>query len=128
MTRTASSRNHLIRISVLSILVLALAFIPFDALFDPDFSICIHYKLLGIECPLCGMTRAVHQFAHFRFVSALQYNAVVVLLPFYLAFDIVTYFTEGKIFVVLKKLVVVCIAIGLLILYAFRIASHFQWI
>jgi ABC-type multidrug transport system permease subunit len=74
------------------------------------------------------MTRAVNQFMHLQFVSALQFNAVVALLPLYLIVDVVTYFYQQNWLIVAKKVVAILIIAGLLVLYAFRIANHFNWV
>jgi len=41
---------------------------------------CFGYWLTGIPCPLCGMTRAMIQLAHGRFVEAIQFHPAVVLV------------------------------------------------
>jgi len=121
-------KNHLIRLIVLLISLLFLMIIPFDTLFTKNQTICIHYHLLGFQCPLCGLTRAVHQFMHFHFASALNYNVVVAMLPLYLLIDIATYFLKRNWLWQMKKLVFVLIIVSLLALYAFRIANHFNWV
>jgi hypothetical protein len=123
---TQKSKNQLIRISVISLALLVLILIHFEQL-SKSHSVCIHYYLLGFQCPLCGMTRAVHLFMHLQFVSALQYNAVVALLPLYLIVDFSTYFYPQNWLIVAKRVVVILIVAGLIALYAFRIACHFNW-
>ena len=128
MNHPQPSKNHLIRITVICLLLLVLALIPFDTLFGSGYSVCVHYHIFGVQCPFCGMTRAVHQFVHFRFVSALHYNAVVVLLPFYLTLDVAALFHNSDWLASLKKMTVIVIVVAFLCLYAFRMASYFNWI
>jgi len=50
--------------------------------FESRRSICLIRNVLGINCPGCGMTRAISCIFHGNFKSALQYNKlVVVVLP-----------------------------------------------
>lgn len=41
---------------------------------------CIIYKYLHIQCPGCGMTRAIKALFHFDILSSLQYNAMLLIL------------------------------------------------
>jgi hypothetical protein len=72
------------------------------------------------------MTRAVYQISHLQFASAVSFNAVIVLLPLYLAVDIATIFFRQKALLVVRKMVVAFIFAGFLLLYAFRVANHFN--
>ena len=120
------TNNQLIRLSVLIVLVLVVALMPDEILFDETHVVCIHYYLLGFQCPLCGMTRAVHEFTHLQFASAINYNVVVALLPLYLIMDIATIFFKQNGLVLVRKAVVILIIAGLLLLYVFRIVNHFN--
>jgi len=64
-------------------LVLALIFlVPPDTLFNDNVGLCLHKKLLGFDCPGCGMTRAIHSFLHLDFLKAANLNyAVFGLFP-----------------------------------------------
>jgi len=101
---------------------------PQEVIFDETKVVCIHKYLLGFQCPLCGMTRAVYQISHLQFASAVSYNVVVVLLPLYLAIDIAIIFFRQKALLVARKIVVAFILAGFILLYAFRIANHFNWL
>ncbi len=120
--------NQHIRIIILIIAILTVSLFPHDLLFDETKVVCIHYYLFGFQCPLCGMTRAVYQFTHLQFASAINYNAVVALLPVYFVADILSLFIRKSWLLTLRKIVFVLILIGLLLLYLFRIAMHLGWI
>ena len=125
MEKIQITNNQSIRLSALFVLVLVVALIPREVLFDETHVVCIHYYLLGFQCPLCGMTRAVHEITHLQFVSAINYNIVVALLPLYLIMDIATIFFKRNWLVQSRKAVVILIIAGLLLLYIFRIINHF---
>ena len=119
-------KNHVIRVIVICSLLSVMAVVPFNTLWPSQSTICIHYHLLGFQCPLCGMTRAVHQFLHFRFASALHYNVVVFLLPFYLVLDVVTLFFQSSWLKTSKRIAVIAITLAFFILYLYRIISFFH--
>jgi hypothetical protein len=121
---TRHSKNQLIRIVVIGTLLLLFAFVPFELLFGGNKTICIHYQLLGFQCPLCGLTRAVHQFMHLQIASAVHYNVVVLLLPFYFLFDLGTFFFRSPGLRIANKITLYAILIAFLILYAVRIINH----
>jgi len=119
--------NQFIRIVVLLILLFILWIIPFDIL-SGSRPVCVHYHLLGFQCPLCGMTRAVHLFLHFHFLSAMQHNILVLFLPFYLLADISSLILKYEWLYRLKKVLLLLLAAALVVLYGFRMAKHFAWI
>ena len=66
---------------------------------DTPFSHCFLKEWFGIYCPLCGGTRCVYELLHFRFLSALRYNAYVVFTVFGgLIYDLIALirFLRGK--------------------------------
>ena len=40
---------------------------------------CVFKSMLGISCPGCGMTRAIHEILHFNFFQSIKYN--ILALP-----------------------------------------------
>ncbi len=42
--------------------------------------ICLTKNIFGIECPGCGITRAIASIFHADFVSALRYNRFIVIV------------------------------------------------
>ncbi len=120
--------NQLIRISVVVILLVVVASIPREIVFDETKVVCIHYYLFGFQCPLCGMTRAVYEFTHLHFLTAIHYNAIVTLLPLYFIVDLATIFFNQSWLKTARKWIVISIFAGLLLLYVFRIVLHFNWV
>ena len=49
------------------------------------FGICIFHEMTGLECPLCGMTRAFYAISHGHFGQAIHLNALSLVLYFSLA-------------------------------------------
>jgi hypothetical protein len=97
---------------------------PKEVLFDDTYVLCIHKYLFGFQCPLCGMTRAVYQFSHFEFASAIYYNFVVIFLPVYLVVDIRTIFKQHRWVTVMRKTIVIVILVSLALLYAYRTVNY----
>jgi len=121
-----SSTNQFIRLSAIFIVWMIVMLMPREVLFDDTQFVCIHKYLLGFECPLCGMTRAVYQFSHFKFISAVNYNFVVIFLPLYLVFDIGTIFNPQGWMTIVRKSILILIIVSLVLLYAYRIVNYFD--
>lgn len=119
--------NRIFIYSILGIGIVILIFIPEHLLFTDKYSVCMHKIILGIECPLCGMTRACYEFVHFKFAAALQYNFNVFLLVLYIVSDVVSWAFSGKVINTVKKISLILFIIGLVILYIFRVGMYFEW-
>lgn len=58
---------------------------------------CIFHSLTGWNCPGCGMQRFLHAFMHGRFLEAISYNyMVVILIPYIILFGIEKLFLTGE--------------------------------
>lgn len=75
-------------IILLLVIIAGLLLLGFGNAFLGNYSVCYYNEWLGIPCPLCGLTRAVFEFMHFRFYSAWDFNPLV--YPLYLWFGIET--------------------------------------
>ena len=65
---------------VVNILILLIVFTLFVIIFILDTKIpCVFKNMLGISCPGCGMTRAIHEILHFNFFQSIKYN--ILALP-----------------------------------------------
>ena len=64
------------------------------AYFDPVnagfFPVCPLYKLTGINCPGCGLTRGFHALFHGDVLSALHYNALIPIYAFVFCYLLVS--------------------------------------
>ena len=84
-------RNSVIFISILAIIACIGAVIVKK--YNPEehsfFIPCIFYKLTGIKCAGCGMTRAIHNLLNGRIKEAIWYN--LMLLPSAVIFSYSTY-------------------------------------
>ena len=119
--------NRIFTYSILVIGIVILIFIPERLLFTDKYTVCMHKMILGIECSLCGMTRASYELLRLRFASALQYNFNVFLLVLYIVSDIVACAFPGKVINIVKKVSLILFISGLIILYVFRVGMHFGW-
>jgi hypothetical protein len=76
------SKKQKILIFASSVVVLLIIFhIPREWIYDNP-SLCIHKSIFGIECPFCGMTRAVYEIVHLKFIEAIRLNFAI--FPFLL--------------------------------------------
>jgi len=56
-----------------------LVYIYFNNPAETPFVPCYFHELTGLECPGCGITRAIYCLMHFDIVQALHYNVMFVL-------------------------------------------------
>lgn len=54
------------------------------------FPVCPLFKLTGINCPGCGLTRGFHALFHGDVLTALHYNALLPIFAFLIGFMIVS--------------------------------------
>jgi hypothetical protein len=120
--------NQQIRLIVLPVILLLVFFIPVGWMAEDAHPVCIHRILFGFQCPLCGMTHGVYELLHFRIVQAINYNIVVLLFPLYFLLDLVSYFHANRSVIFLRKVTVIVIFLAFCVLYANRLAHHFEWI
>ena len=94
-------------------------------MFQEKIPLCIFKDLTGIECPLCGMTRACYSIMHLHFASAFSYNPLSLMLPVIVAteagYDIAP---SGNIKRLRKTVWLISFA-GLAVLFLIRIISFF---
>ncbi len=119
-----NNKNLIIKYSAISVLILLLFILPESLFNDPDRTFCLHRKLLGIQCPLCGMTRACYDMVHLRIVHALKYNAAVAFLPLLLMLDLSGLFFKGQEPARIKKYANMLFIASLLVIYMVRISLH----
>ena len=99
--------------------------------FSTPFSHCFLKEWFGVYCPLCGGTRALYELLHFRLLSALRYNAYVVLFAvLVILWDIVTFigFLRGrKTFFRIPKWVYLVLTALLFLFFAIRTFLFFAY-
>ena len=80
---------------------------------------CLFYRLFGIICPGCGMTRALFSCLRLDFAAAWRYHPMVFSLP-YLA---LAFLKDGKVFAskALNICILCLIAAGFLIQYLYKL-------
>jgi hypothetical protein len=78
---TIKSLQRIAWIAVLGSLLLGISLVLY--LFDPTYHSfyprCLFHQMTGLFCPGCGSLRSFHQLLHGRLVSALHFNALLVL-------------------------------------------------
>lgn len=73
----------------LSALFIIWRYDPSDSVWMPK---CMIHSLTGLQCPGCGITRALHAALHGNFMEAIHYNLFLVIsLPYLLAVGMVSY-------------------------------------
>ena len=76
------------------VLALYYWFNPVEASFAPK---CMFKAVTGWSCSGCGMQRFLHAFMHGRFLEAIQYNyMLVLLLPYLLLYGIERFLLTGE--------------------------------
>lgn len=66
--------------SVMVCTLLLLYHIPRSILLDHKHSRCIVHQLFGIDCPGCGVTRALYFFLHGDIIAAIELNVGILLI------------------------------------------------
>ncbi len=109
---------------ILFITILFIIFhLPSGWIYNESNSICIHKRLFGIGCPLCGITRAAYDIVHFNFAKAIKENFNVLPLTITLICWIVYYFYPMSI---IRKLCIIMLFVtlaGFIIVYTLRLCG-----
>ena len=100
-----------------------LACLPDSVVTNAKYTVCLHRSLFGLECPLCGMTRALHYAGRFDLVNAIRYNYVVLPLLLY-------FLTESVMLILhrsyaLSRIILFCTLTAFLIIYIQRLTPLF---
>jgi len=83
---------------------------------------CIHRKITGIGCPLCGMTHAVYELLHFRFWNAFQYNQAIPFMIVWFGMECLILINPSQLILKMRKASLILFLASLGLVYAFRIA------
>jgi hypothetical protein len=76
------NKKNIIILIVLMAITVIFFHLPAKWIFDPDATVCIHKRIFGIGCPLCGMTRAMYDLLHLNITKAFSENFAII--PFFL--------------------------------------------
>lgn len=79
-----SNKQRIFIIISIVVILLIIFHIPREWIYDNSNSVCIYKSIFGIECPFCGMTRALYELVHLNFTDAMQINFVAI--PFIITF------------------------------------------
>jgi len=82
---------------------------------------CIHRRITGIGCPLCGMTHAVNELLHFRFWKAFQYNQAIPFMVAWFGMECMALIKPSELIARLRKVSFILFLAALGLVYAFRI-------
>lgn len=117
----ALTKEKRILYGIILVLMALVWTIPDHLLFDPTRTLCIHKHLLGLECPMCGMTRASHELLHLHFYQAAKYNSVVFFWAGLIAIDVVTVFKPVGFWFRFRKITFMATMGALVVIYLIRI-------
>jgi hypothetical protein len=126
MEKSPQKIEFILKYGLIITAILLLLIIPKHYIYNNPISLCIFKSITGIQCPLCGMTRASCELAHLHFRQAFLYNPVSLLLPLLLINEIGYDLKIHTIFGILRKYVFLTLLFGLGILFLLRIVS-FIW-
>jgi len=79
---------QIVRLLLYILVPFVLVAVP-SSYFETGHSICLVRNLIGVDCPGCGMTRALSAMAHGDIVSAFHYNSLVILIGPLLGYSLI---------------------------------------
>jgi len=116
------NKNYAVLTIIVFLSLIIVSSLPSEYLFSRP-SICLHYRIFGVQCPFCGMLRAVNCFVHFDFIRSWQYNYNVFLMAFLLPVLFMRIFTQNKWIIRTEKVILILLAIGFSLIYIVRIVN-----
>lgn len=84
---------------------------------------CIHRKITGIGCPLCGMTHGVYELLHFRFLKAFQHNQAIPFIVIWFGMECLILINPSGLNLRMRKAALILFLAVLLVVYVLRIVS-----
>jgi hypothetical protein len=116
--------EYFIKYSLICVAMITLLLVPGSIIYHGT-SLCLFRHFTGIQCPLCGMTRASCDLLHFRLASALHYNPVSLFLPFLLIVEVIYDVYHTLILIKIRKVIYLIFFSSLGILFIYRIMQFF---
>jgi hypothetical protein len=127
------NRNYLVLVLLIFTGLFIIFLLPAELLFSKP-SLCIHYRLFGVQCPLCGTTRGIYSFLHLNFANAWLNNFNVFLLALLLPVLCMRTFNTTSFLKWLEKILIILLVSGYLLIYVTRLSGinfesvyHFFW-
>jgi len=108
----------------LFIILIVIFFLPSFITANISFCFCLHKYLFGIDCPGCGMIRALHSIMHLNFIDAINYNYSVFALFPYLILELATPLYDNNKLYVFKNIVFKLFLFLLVFNYLLKIIKH----
>lgn len=114
--------NDRIFIGLLVAGLLLIYFLP-EHCINSGNTLCIHYRITGLECPFCGFTRAIYSTLHFNILEAIHYNFAIIPLALLLLNDLRRRFTRRTFFSLANNYLLIATVVALMVLYILRISE-----
>lgn len=118
-----STKQKIFLLISIVIISLTIFHIPSEWIHDNTNSYCIHKSIFGIECPFCGMTRAVYDMLHFNFTDVIHENFVVIPFVVTFFFWISAFIFKNAILRKTAQIMTYISAAGFIIIYTLRITG-----
>jgi hypothetical protein len=118
----AVNTNYLILSLIIFISLIIISSLPREYLFSKS-TICLHYRIFGIQCPFCGGLRAVYCFLHLEFAASIKYNYNVILLALLLPVIVTRIFSSSPWALAIEKVILIMLAFGFSLIYIIRLAN-----
>jgi hypothetical protein len=118
---TSDTKLKIIFLGSFAFLAIIWALVPESVVFKSA-PVCIHYRIFGLQCPFCGLSRAGYCLLHLRLAEAWLYNPLIFFIAWLYTLELATFFHLKYIPVVRKTSW--WVGLGLVvIIYVIRLAS-----
>ncbi len=114
---------------VTSLLIVAIIGIILVKVYNPEeesfFIPCMLYKLTGIKCPGCGMTRSVHYLVNGNIKQSMWYNLMlipIIILVIYALYRYIRYLVKNE--EIINKVLENLLKVFLVIILIFGVARN----
>jgi hypothetical protein len=118
--------KFIIKYSIIISAVLFLMLVPPGIIFRDGASLCIFKNITGMDCSLCGMTRASFEMIHLNPFEAFNLNPLIFFLPVILVVEILFDIYKSRILKKIRRIVFILFLISLLVLFGVRLYQHFM--
>jgi hypothetical protein len=116
------NKKNIIILIVLMAITVGFFHLPAKWIYDPDATVCIHKRIFGIGCPLCGMTRAMYDLLHFNITKAITENFAIIPFTLLLVIGLIYLLYPLKMKRIFFVMVYITLAIFMLV-YILRITG-----